>query len=223
MLKVAEKPEVMRMLLEHKPVCELTAEILEAASKRRSSNFELVKLLLAHDPKIPITEAAVMAVLGRGYSRASDGNLLELLFDYNSEIEITEAMLKGAKKIPDMKLLLKHRRKELPISSDVLEAVANCSHEVVARIRLLFEHDKSIQITPPVVQRAITYYDDSGSLIETLLEHDPTLEIGQEQLLSMIKGPMLKEHKRQTVELLVTGWPSIRTIPYRYRIGIEGR
>jgi hypothetical protein len=40
-------------------------------------------------------------------------------------------------------------------------------------------------------------------LIETLLEHDPTLEIGQEQLLSMIKGPELKEHKRQTVELLV--------------------
>jgi hypothetical protein len=204
MLKAAEEPEVMRMLLEHKPVCELTAEILEAAAaKRCSDHFELVKLLLAHNPKILITEAAVMAALGHKYSRGSDGNLLKLLFDCNSELEITDAMLKAAEETPDMKLLLERRRKELPISSEVFEAVASHYHKSGALVRLLLEHDKSIKITPPVVQGAITYYCDSEPLIETLLEHDPTLEIGQEQLLSMIKGHGRHEGKRRIVELLV--------------------
>jgi ankyrin repeat protein len=203
MLKAANEPEVMRMLLEHKPVCELTAEILEAAAKQCSGHFELVKLLLAHNPKIPITEAAVMAALELKYPRGSDGNLLKLLFDCNNELEITEAMLKAAETTPDMKLLLERRRKELPISSEVIEAVASRYCKSGALVRLLLEHDKSIKITPPVVQRAITYYHDSEPLIETLLEHDPTLEIGQEQLLSMIKGHGGREDKRQIVELLV--------------------
>ena len=203
MLKAAKEPEAMRMLLEHKPVCELTAEILEAAAKRYSHHFELVKLLLAHNPKILITEAAVMAALGHRYSGGSGGNLLELLFDCNSELEITEAMLKAAETIPDMKLLLERRRKDLPISSEVFEAAASRYRESGALVRLLLEHDKSIKITPPVVQRAITYYHDSESLIETLLEHDPTLEIGQEQLLSMINGRGGHKGKRQIVELLV--------------------
>jgi len=187
MLKAAEGPEVMRMLLEHKPVCELTAEILEAAVGRYSNHFELVKLLLAHNPKIFITEAAVLAALGHKYSKGSDGNLLELLFDGNSELEITDAMLKAAENAPDMKLLLEHRRKELPISSEVFEAVASRYRNSGTLVYLPLEHDKSVKITPPVVPRAITYYLDPG-LIETLLEHDPTLEIGQEKFLSMIKG-----------------------------------
>jgi len=203
MLKAAKEPEVMRMLLEHKPICELTAEILEAAAQGYSDHFELVKLLLAHNPKILITEAAVMASLGQKYSRGSDGNLLELLFDCNSELEITEAMLKAAEKTPDMKLLLERRRKEPPISPEVLEAVASHYRESGALVCLLLEYDKSIKVTPPVVQRAITYYHDSGSLMETLLDHDPTLEIGQEQLFSMIKGRGGHKCKRQIVELLV--------------------
>jgi hypothetical protein len=203
MLKAAENPEVMRMLLEHKPVCELTAEILEAAAKQYSHDFELVKLLLAHNPKIPITEAAVMAALGQKHIRGPNSNLLKLLFDCNSEVEITEAMLKAAETTPDMKLLLEHRRKELPISSEVFEAAASRYRESGALVRLLLEHDKSIKITPPVVQTAIWHCHDSEPLMETLLEHDPTLEIGQDQLLSMIKGHGGHEGKRQMVELLV--------------------
>ena len=197
MLKAARKPEVMRILLEHKPVCELNADILEAAAKQYNHRLKLVKLLLARDPHIPITEAAVLASL-----RASDGDLLELLFDCNGRLEITEAMLKAAETTADMKLLLRRRRKELPISSKVLEAAA-FRDRGGALVRLLFEHDKSAKITPPMVEQALRYCERSKPLIETLLEHDPTIEIGQEQVLSIIKRIELYEEKRQLVKLLV--------------------
>ena len=197
MLKAAREPEVMQMLLERKPVCELNADILEAAAKQYGHRLKLVKLLLAHDPHIPITEAAVLAALS-----GSDGDLLELLFDRNSKLEITEAMLKAAETTANMKLLLGRRRKELPISTEVLEA-AVLHHRGGALVRLLLEHDKSAKITPPMVERALRYFDYSEPLIETLLEHDPTIKIGQDQVLSMIKGIGVYGEMRQLVKLLV--------------------
>lgn len=58
MLKAARNIEVMKMLLKHKPMCQVTADVLESAAVNAP---KLVKLLLTHDPKVPITGATIIA------------------------------------------------------------------------------------------------------------------------------------------------------------------
>lgn len=200
MLKAAKNPKVMRLLLDHKPICELTAEVLEAVVEESNGDFELIQLLLAHDPKLQITQDVVMA----GIRHES----IDYLFARNIELEVTNTMLKAAEKPAVMKLLLERRRREQPINSEAVEdAASRCveNEGFAALVPLLLEHDKSIKITPPVFQGAM-YNENPGPLIEALLKHDPALEIGPEQLLTVIKSHWYwnrDESKRQIVELLV--------------------
>ena len=56
MLKAARYVDVMEMLLKHEPVCQVTADVLDSATNQ---DIRLVKMLLIHDPKAPVTEATM--------------------------------------------------------------------------------------------------------------------------------------------------------------------
>lgn len=48
--------EIMRILLENKPICQVTADILESAvTAMPAPNSSSPKMLLRHDPDVPVT------------------------------------------------------------------------------------------------------------------------------------------------------------------------
>jgi len=202
MLKAVEKVEIMKMLLKHKPVCQVTADVLESAAKHYD-NSKLVKLLLAHDPGFPVTGATIIAAMGRKYSHDSDEPVLKLLLDRNRDLKITDEMLEAAEKTNDMEVLLQRRSKEQTISSKVLEKAAKRYLEGATLVPQLLKHDKSVKITPPVVYAAIASSYGTESFVRILFEHDPTLDINQKDLMWLANSLQSDEDKRKTVNVLL--------------------
>ncbi len=95
------------MLLKHKPVCQVTAGVLESAAKRYGDSYKLVKLLLTHDPKAPVTEATIMAAMGHKYTHNSDKSVLKLLLDPTLEFKITDEMREAAEETDTMEVPLR--------------------------------------------------------------------------------------------------------------------
>lgn len=102
MLKAVKDVDAMEMLLKHKPVCQLTADVLDSAAKQ---DIRLVKLLLIHDPKTPVTEATILAAVRPSYSGGSDRTVLKMLLDQSRKIKITDEMLEAARRTIYMEML----------------------------------------------------------------------------------------------------------------------
>ena len=199
MLKAAEEVEVMKMLLKHKPLCQVTADVLESAAKKSRRSSNLVKLLLTHDPKVPVTEATIVAALEYKYSYDSDEPVLEMLLDRNRKLKITDEMLEAAEKPDDMEVLLQRRSEGETISSKVLEKAARHHPSVATLVSQILKYDKSVKITPPVVHAAIVFSYDTVSFVRTLFEHDPTLDISQEDLICLINKQQLSDEDRRKI------------------------
>jgi ankyrin repeat protein len=169
-LKVAENVEVMKVLVNHEPVCQVTADVLESAAKQYRDSSKLVKLLLTHDPRTLVTETTIIAALGDKNHYDLGEPVLKILMGRNHEFDITNKILEAAKKPDDMELLLQRRSKEQKISSNVLEKVARNPSTGAALVAQLLKHDTSVKITPPVIQAAINAYACSAaSFTRTLL------------------------------------------------------
>ena len=184
MLKAAKRTKLMKMLLEHKPSCQVTADALESAARQYSDSLNLVKLLLTHDPKAPVTKATIMAAMEHRYSGDSNP-VLKLLLDQNRGIEITDEMLEAAREPHDMEALLLRRSKVQTISSQVLEKAAKRYSPGATLVSQLLKHDKTVKITPPILHAAIVSDSNDESFVRTLFDYDPTLEITQEDLLGL--------------------------------------
>lgn len=118
MLKAVKDVDAMEMLLKHEPVCQVTTDVLDSAAKQ---DIRLVKLLLIHDPKTPVTEATILAAVRPSYSGGSDRTVLKMLLDQSREIKITDEMLEAARRTVYMEMLLERRSKEQTINSHILE------------------------------------------------------------------------------------------------------
>ncbi len=197
MLEAAHDMEVMKMLLKQKPICQVTAKVLESAAGRHfKDSVGMIDLLLTHDPKAPITEATIIAAMNP--MRSNPGKL-KMLVDRNPELKITDRLLKESSSEDEMELLLQRRTKEQTISSEVLETVVQSNNEAAPLVLLLLKHDKSIKITPAVLHAAIMSSIDAQLFLRTLFEHDPTLSISQEDVVVMAKSfrPSLAREKLQ--------------------------
>jgi len=195
MLEAAYDVEVIKMLLKQKPICQVTAKVLESAARRYyEDSVEIIDLLLTHDPKAPITEATIIAAMK---SQCSNPGKLKLLLDRNPELEITDRLLKESCSAHDTELLLQRRTKEQTISSEVLETVAQSYNEAAPFVSLLLKHDKSIKITPAVLHAAITSSINAQLFLRTLFEHDPTLSISQGDVIVMAKSLEPDEAKEE--------------------------
>lgn len=96
MLKAADDAKTMTTLLKHKPVCQVTAEVVESAAARLSNSSKLLELLLTHDHKAPVTAAAIKAALGNRYMNDPDTAGLKLLLEHGREVEVSNEMLEIA-------------------------------------------------------------------------------------------------------------------------------
>ncbi len=173
MLKAAKNVSAMEMLLKQEPVCQVTADALCSAAKQDS---RLVKLLLTHDPKAPVTEAAIMAAMEDKYSSVSGEPVLKILLDCSRELRITDEMFP--------------RRQ----SKD--------HYSKAALVSQLLRYDNSVKITPPVVHAAFRQHPETQSFLRTLFEHDPALDITREDLMALIIE-LRDECQRETVNVLI--------------------
>ena len=183
MLKATEAADVMEALLKHKPICEVTGDVLESAASRDFGSLELVKLLLAHSPSIPITDATIIAALEHGRYNS----MLGVLLDHHKGVKITHEMLEAVKSRYDMELLLQRRTEEQTISSKILEKAAKRYGEGASLVSLLLKYDKSLKITPTVVHAAMVSSTRRYVFLNAILEHDPTLTITEEDVIGLIK------------------------------------
>ena len=195
MLKNAKNFKIMETLLNHKPLCQVTADVVESATTWHTYDSKLVELLLAHDPEIPVTEAAIIGAIGCDYAQ-EDSYVLELLLDRIPEKKVTDEMLQAAKTPKIMGMLLQRRSKEQMISPQTLEAVTFRCSEGARVVQQLLKHDTSVKITPSLIWRAITSDSDEASLMRAFFEHDPSLAITQENFMTLVNEMSNKKEMR---------------------------
>ncbi len=133
MLKAAAHSEIIEVLRKHRPICQITPEILVAAAQKSYKGRKLMQLLLDHEPDVPITEAIMITLLESETGFGSSDNLIELLFERNDELQVTEAMLKAVKICVNIGVLLR-LAPGIRVMQDVLQESSNYSEgeELVA-------------------------------------------------------------------------------------------
>ena len=202
MLKAAKDVEAMKMLLNHKPVCQVTTDVLESAAEQYRDSPKLVKLLLAHDPEATITGAMIMAALGHKSSIDRDETALKMLLDRNRQLNITDEMLEAAEEMDTLEVLLQRRSKEQRITSKVLERAAERYPNGATFVSRLLEHDRSVKITSPVVHAALVFSPVTESYVRTLFEHDSTVDITSEDLIGFSNRWQSDEDRMKILEVL---------------------
>ena len=159
MIEAANSPATMRMLLNHRPICRITPKILSNVSNGTDDRYgasprqELVRLLIDHERGMPITEAVVLTVLGTSKSSfrwRSTQNLIEVLFQRNTELKVTASMLKAARAIDDMRILLQ-QAPSMKMTPEILDAVAGGIKPFptpweVQLVKILLAHDKTVEV-----------------------------------------------------------------------------
>ena len=181
MLKATKDVEIMDILLKHKPVCRVTADVLESAAEQSIYSTELVKLLLAHSTNITITDATIIAAMGN-----HNGSTLRELLDHDKEMIITDEVLEAVEDRDIMNTLLQRRTENQKITSDILERAAERHWNGASLISLLLQHDNSLTITPPVVHSAMKSSGSRYEFLRTILKHDPSLTITEEDMTEFI-------------------------------------
>ena len=110
-LNAAADPESLGVLLHHSANIRITTAILEAAATKNGTGRELLKLLLAHDSDVPITEAVIIGSLRqyqpwRSAPFEQDGSFIRRLLDRPGGIGVNAARIQAAMCVADMKVLL---------------------------------------------------------------------------------------------------------------------
>lgn len=85
--------EMMTLLLKSAPGIPLGLETVEAASNRPQHFFEILDVLRAHDPNVPITNAAMYTVVRMSFNIIET---IQQLKKYHNTLTITEGLLKSA-------------------------------------------------------------------------------------------------------------------------------
>ncbi|KAI9655980.1 MAG: hypothetical protein M1821_005041 [Bathelium mastoideum] len=211
-LEAVVLPKVMKVLLEHENVCEITSRVVEKAASRPMHGLDLVDMLVSHQSNFPVTEPLILAVL-----RASNGyrtepeqqhteTILQNLISRNMDLGITEEMLREAQTPSEMQILLRpipHHR----VSDELLETVATRAEHPSktypdgtlvmgsegnlaprhSLVKVLLEHDKRANITPKLVRKACDS-PDAITFLTVLLDHDPGVTILEDDFIALLSS-----------------------------------
>ncbi|KAK4451340.1 ankyrin repeat-containing domain protein [Podospora aff. communis PSN243] len=177
MLKFAARTAVVQALLQIRPICKLTLEILEFQRERPA-----IHLLLEHEPDFPITEAVVLAVLRTPCHpppMPTMGGLLQMLWSRNPGLQVTRAMIEAASKSPkDLEFIL-HQNDTVLVSQEAACIAANHPFSAPKLTRMLLSHAKMLKPRQEAVLLALARCPSERmmSTLEVLLEYNSELEI----------------------------------------------
>ena len=218
MMRAPENPEMMRILLNHRPICRVTLETIKAVGHNPNrfacldEGRELIQMLLNRERDMPITEGVMIAVLSSSPAYMSPSgpsslapHLVEQLFERNPELEVTEAMLIAAQRVDDMKVLLQ-RAPSIRVTRAVLEAAAKNFRKRAELVPLLLDHDKTIQVPQTLLDNHDAIFGNSAHYFATLLERSPDLEVTTDLLTKIAVAGNWAEpwtNERKVVELFL--------------------
>lgn len=186
MLEAVRTDRDLEKLLNYKPVCRITPEILKS-----QKTLKCMKLLLDINPETPVTEEVIFRALEirndlRGWCRwrtKEEKEVLETLFDRSTDIAVTQEMLQAARFEADMEILLKRLEPGTRISTDVVAAISKLElGEAYPTMRPLLKFDPSIRLDSEMALQTIGYSTEIDAL-EMLLEHDPSMPVTEEMFL----------------------------------------
>ncbi|KAH0164524.1 hypothetical protein KCU67_g5103, partial [Aureobasidium melanogenum] len=177
MLMAVTHATMMKILLNHQPVCKLTPAILEATTDRRC-----LEMLLAYDDQVCPTEKVIINALRlsddvereRKSPNAGANIRLSGLLDRNADLDVTQGMLKSASNPRDMECLLARFPPQNSISESVVLAAINKRRNGPELLQLLLDHEKNFRVSPKVIQQA-TKKRDRVEMMAILLQHDPNV------------------------------------------------
>ena len=149
------RPTLLRALLQYRPICRVTPEILQAQVWNGA-----IDILLDNDPDetIPISESLVIHALKiapQNYRGGGIPTTVELLWWRNPCVGVTAEMLRAAQNPRDLQFLLGRRmllrrRPIPPIPADVLQEISEWDRWADGETNLEYRPgDKSGQPTPP--------------------------------------------------------------------------
>ncbi|KAL8787747.1 MAG: hypothetical protein Q9213_002067 [Squamulea squamosa] len=204
LIEAANDPEIMKVLLNHRPICPITPEFLYNLSKKhaiRYSGYEgcqLIRLLLDHETNMRITPIVLSTILGAGGEQMPSSptqELIEHLFERNNELEVTESTIKEAKSPQVMKVLLQHAP-NMNVTPEMLSAAAPTEecHESTRLAKqecvvLLLAHDRNITVPPSLVNTILPGVWTSQTLnyVSVLLDRGPDLQFPSDFLWHLIR------------------------------------
>ena len=176
----------------------VTEVILVAAAGNSHHGGKVLKILLAWDSTVEITEAVLLAAAKNSTEKA-----LESLLAWDSTIQITEAILSAAVENRNEKVLemLLARDSINRITEAILSAAAENWNEKV--LEMLLARDSTIQITDAVLSAAVRNL--STDVLELLLARGSTIQI-TEAVLSVAAENLNK----RILEMLPAHDPTIQ-------------
>ena len=209
----------LKELLKHRPICQITPEILKSQEE-----LECIKILMEIDSEMPVTEEIIFRALEIGNvwnrrhgSRKQEGReVLETLLDRNPDICVSEEMLKAVRCATDMEILLNRLDPGTCISTGVVAAVSNSNDEADETMRLLLKFDPSVELDHETILRVMTSRCNALNALEMFLEHDPSMPVSEEIFLQVFgrsreidRGRLVKlmqkHHKRLVLTKRVRG------------------
>ncbi len=220
MVEAARDPEILRVLLKHRPICPITPEVVCNFSKNyRSSGYsysfgwksnecELIQLLLELERDMPITPTVMSTVLGTdvepSWSQQTQ-NLKEYLFKRNNELEVTESTVKEVRSADVMRVLLKHVP-NMKVTSEMLSAAArveNCRiHDAIERVLLLLAHDETATVPQSLAKTFPSDNWDTATLnyFTVLLDRAPDLPLSLDFLGKWIEDGAYEDKQQVGIE-----------------------
>ena len=119
----AEQRAKVELLLRHEPKVQIReCDLLAAASWRHSSDSQqFMSLFLKHDQSAVATEVVIVKTIQNYNELAASGETLPLLLKHDGGLGTTPTMLKAAKKVEVIGMLLKHKP-VCQMTADVLES-----------------------------------------------------------------------------------------------------
>ena len=144
-----------------------------------------MSLFLRHDQSAVPTEVVIVKAI-QTYKRMStaSGETLQLLLKHDGGLGTTPAMLKAAKDVDAMEMLLKHEP-VCQVTADVLGSAANRDIRLVNRLLI---HDPKPRVTEATILAAVSssnpvdYGDSDGAVLKLLLDQNRELKITDEML-----------------------------------------
>ncbi|KAH7150207.1 ankyrin repeat-containing domain protein [Dactylonectria estremocensis] len=201
MLMTGPSNMTLEALLEiNRPLCKITAEILE-----NQSDLTTMEMLLEHDQNINITEGVIIRVLqssGSYDSRSSSGTelaFIKTLWERNPSLVVTQRMIKAAKSKSKLEFLLQR----LDLAQGTLEYMATfiCEKDFLyyddqaGMLACIIRSDPEIKLTLRMVEKVMIV--GGATPLDTFLTHDPNLEITENLFISIFGTfPTAREAQR---------------------------
>ncbi|KAH7160965.1 ankyrin repeat-containing domain protein [Dactylonectria macrodidyma] len=201
MLKAAKTSHVIKLLLDVRPCCKITLDLLLGMGDLSS-----IRQLLDKNPNIHVSPQLVVHMLRLGareidgqkqYDSYKENSLLESLWTRNPGLIATADMLKAAQRLVQLEFLL--RSFPGTISEDVITTISK--NRSILMTRTLLQHDPTLRISAELAHTLLKfpYYVES---LDMMLEERPDVPVTEKMFLTIFGERHLFSSEEQRIGLV---------------------